>query len=82
MVFLTSRNASSFGSWCRSYSQRRHKGEIHWGSDLVCTLRSIVRDKSRVSLSLARCQTNAAEFAAKVCFSLFDGLEVLAQLMS
>ena len=28
--------------------------------------------------SLARCQANAGEFATKVCFSLFDGSEVMA----
>ena len=34
------------------------------------------------SPSLARRQKNGVEFATKVCFSLFDGSEVLAQLMS
>ena len=37
---------------------------------------------SLVSPSLARRQANAVEFATEVCFSLFDGSEVLARLMS
>ena len=32
--------------------------------------------------SLTRRQANAVEFATKVCLSLFDGLELIAQLTS
>ena len=40
------------------------------------------RYTSLVLPSLARRQANAVEFATKVCFSLFDGLEAIAQLTS
>ena len=72
MMFLTSTNASK---------------HIVLALSVTCTDRDAVKAKfTRVPIScrklhlveqsLTRRQTNAVEFATKVCFSLFDGLEV------
>ena len=79
MVFLTSRNASKHALFALGVYRGTMKAGFRPPQCRVRLVSIHVPSVRKFTIaSLTRHQANAVELATKVCFSLFDGSEVLA----